>query len=159
MRLDWMKKLAGGTPQTESVVTRPTAAPSESPNPEGAEPVAPKLSARVISMMRSPFEDPFDPETIYFVESAADPTALLARGTSIRDGMLTWDDTNRDRIVELKAIEIDGDAIRVQTHPENRSYRFVPLTLEIYEERVRPYVELSPGFESTKALTDFYRAL
>ncbi len=100
--------------------------------------------------------DPFDMSVTYFVESDEDPTALIARRPGLSDGYVWWEDTNRERGHEVKTIQVDGDVVTVATKSD-RTYRFRPLTLALYDERVRAQVELSPTFESTEALQSFYR--
>src|SRR5438105_435079 len=100
---------------------------------------------------------PLDRSQVYLVESEQDPTALLARVAGIKNGMLFWDDTNRERLQPVDRITTTkSGAVNVYTK-SGAVYRFTPLTLELYEQKVRSRVELSPRFESTKALVDFYK--
>lgn len=118
----------------------PQRAPGEQPAPPPPEPSA----------------GPLDRNEIYFVESDQDPTALLARRAGIDDGWVHWDDTVRDRLHRVTEVREEGELILVQTEA-GFLYRFRPLTLELYDERVRANVELSPGFGSTEELREFYR--
>jgi hypothetical protein len=96
-----------------------------------------------------------DPGELYLVSSDHDPTALLALDAKVRGGYVTWFDTNRDRGHPIKDVKTEGDAIVFETE-RGWVYRFVPLTLEAYEEQVRAKVELSPEFKTREELKKFY---
>jgi hypothetical protein len=95
-----------------------------------------------------------DPNEVYFVESAEDPSALLALDAKIDGPYVAWFDTSRDRGQRITAQRLDGSALVFET--ERGTYRFEPLTLERYRTDVRPKVELSPDFGSVEALKTFY---
>lgn len=100
---------------------------------------------------------PLDRRQIYWVTSPVDPTALLARAAGVDDGWLHWDDTNRDRARRAESVEVkEGGVVTIRTEG-GVEYTFTPLTLELYDEHVRRFVELSPDFDSTDALLHFYR--
>ena len=98
----------------------------------------------------------FDSEMTYLVESAEDPTALIARRPGVADGFVWWEDTNRERGHEIAQVDQQGPVVTVVTK-KGATYRFEPLTLELYQAQVQAKVELSPAFESTEALQAFYR--
>jgi hypothetical protein len=100
-------------------------------------------------------KESFTRDTVYFVESEQDSTALIARFAGIREGFVFWDDTNRERAHPVESWETKGALITVRTQ-SGTEYRFRPLTLELYEERVKAQVELSPSFDSTEDLQAFY---
>ncbi|MCC7385054.1 MAG: hypothetical protein IT384_24625 [Deltaproteobacteria bacterium] len=96
-----------------------------------------------------------DPLEVYRVRSDGDPTVLLGLDARLRDdGVLTWFDTCRDRGFPVTGQRAEGATLVFDT--ERGAYRFEPLTLEVYQLEVKPLVELSPEFESTEALKQFY---
>lgn len=96
-----------------------------------------------------------DPKAIYRVYSEEDPTALIGLDVRRRGELLTWFDTGRDRGQEVTAEREEGGMLVFETK-NGFTYRFAPLTKELYDREVRPMVELSPEFESTEALRRFY---
>lgn len=97
-----------------------------------------------------------DPGEIYLVECDRDPTALLARHAGIREGHVYWDDTNRERLHRVQTVKQEGEVVSVETD-RGSVYRFRPLTVELYDQKVRANVELSPEFKTTEELKAFYR--
>jgi hypothetical protein len=142
---------APATGQAAKPAVRPSApqqkpaTPEKKPGPGPSKPAPPPAEA-----------GPFDRQMIYFVECAQDPTALIARRAGIDDGWLHWDDTNRDRMHRVLHVENEGETIRVYAE-RGFLYLFRPLTIELYNDKVREHVELSPMFGSTEELQDFYR--
>ena len=98
---------------------------------------------------------PLDRRQVYRVTSDEDPGALIALDARVRGDQLTWFDSNRDRGHPVQSHCDDGDAVKFVTE-RGASYRFVPLTKEIYDRDVRSKVELSPEFDSTEAIRRFY---
>ncbi len=148
-------------PRVPAAAPRPPAKPVTQPRVPAAKPPVTQAKTPVNGGPAQPAPPPrptgpLDLEQIYFVESDHDPTALLARRAGIDDGWLHWDDTNRDRVHRVGDVKQDGELITVQTD-RGLVYRFQPLTKEIYDEKVREKVELSPSFGSTEELREFYR--
>lgn len=96
-----------------------------------------------------------NPKEVYRVHSDEDPTALIALDAQAKDGRLTWFDTSRDRGHHITNTRKEGAGLVFETKG-GFTYRFEPLTKEIYDREVRPRVELSPEFESTESLRAFY---
>lgn len=96
-----------------------------------------------------------DPKAVYRVYSDEDPTALIGLDVRRQGGDLTWFDTSRDRGHQVVAEREEAGALVFETKA-GFTYRFAPLTKELYDAEVRPAVELSPEFESTEALRRFY---
>jgi hypothetical protein len=92
---------------------------------------------------------------IYRVFSDEDPTALIGLDARVEDGHLTWFDSNRDRGHRVSGAREEPGALIFETET-GFTYRFVPLTKELYDRDVRARVELSPEFESTDAIRRFY---
>lgn len=97
-----------------------------------------------------------DVDKAYLVESTEDDTVLLALEPSFRDGHMCWFDTLRPRAIpgRLESLSADGASFLSSTGVR---YRFRPLTLSLFEERVRGRVEGAPSFGSDDALHRFYR--
>jgi hypothetical protein len=96
-----------------------------------------------------------DSETIYFVDSDNDPTVLLAIGARRSGNDVEWFDTVRDRMIIATSIDERPESVRVVS--ERAKYEFTPLTLELYNLRVRARVDGRPSFGSTEELLQFYR--
>ena len=96
-----------------------------------------------------------DPQTTYLVECKSDSTVLLALQARVHLGRVEWFDTVRDRSIHFDEIGADGGTAVVQT--KEGVYRFTPLTLELYRDRVRERVDGRPDFESTDAVQRYYR--
>lgn len=95
-----------------------------------------------------------DPREVYRVFSEEDPTASLALDAKIQNGHVSWFDTARDRGHKIRTQRVEGDAMVFET--ERATYRFVPLTKELYDREIKAQVELSPEFASTDELRAFY---
>jgi len=144
---------AAAAPSRPSSVqpARPPARPG-APPPTAARPSQPAAAKPQEKQPRL-----FDPKQVYYVTSPIDPTALVARRVGIDEGWLHWDDTNKDRQRRAEASEArPGGVVWVKTE-KDVEYMFTPITLQLYEEHVRTKVELSPYFETTEALVEFYR--
>ncbi|MFZ9886458.1 MAG: hypothetical protein ACO3JL_03055 [Myxococcota bacterium] len=98
----------------------------------------------------------FDVEKVYLVESEEDDSVLLAIEPSFRDGHMCWFDTLRPRALPGRLESLTGEGARFVSSA-GATYRFRPLTLAVYEARVRPRVEAAPSFASDAELHRFYR--
>ena len=98
---------------------------------------------------------PLDPDITYLVESDEDPTVLLALEARISDNGAEWFDSVRDRCVAVQGLDVKPGVVVVTG--ERAVYRFRPLTLELYNERVAAHVAGHPSFGSDAELNDFYR--
>ncbi len=98
-----------------------------------------------------------DRDTVYLVQSAEDRTVLLAVFPQLTERGVEWFDTARDRGFVVTSVGRDGDVVSVTT--ANATYRFTPLTLELYKSHVRKRVDGRPMFSSIEALQRHYRKL
>lgn len=98
---------------------------------------------------------PFAEDQVYRVRSEEDPTAVLALDVQVRGGYLSWFDTHRDRGHRIALLDAVAGKPRLRTDT-GFTYVFEPLTKEIYDTEVKPFVELPPEFETTEALRRFY---
>ena len=89
------------------------------------------------------------PHKVYLVSCPEDSTVLVAIDVSIKDGYITWFDTVKERVMKIGEITIDNDEIFVFTRGDqegNPSYELRPLTLELYEETVKPKLNNAQDF-------------
>jgi hypothetical protein len=100
---------------------------------------------------------PLDPNTIYLVESDEEPSVLIAIDAKIERRYVGWFDTVRDRLFKVEAVEDEGEIVRVKS--PRGTFRFRPLTIELYDEKVRARVTGRPRFGSTAEVQRYYRAL
>ncbi|MBI3273690.1 MAG: hypothetical protein HYZ69_00955 [Candidatus Colwellbacteria bacterium] len=87
-------------------------------------------------------------QLIYLVESPEDSTVLIAINLEHRQSqkIMAWFDTVKERIMEYKTIEISPTHTIhfTRTTPlGDMSYNLRPLTLELYNEKVKQYL-ISP---------------
>jgi hypothetical protein len=90
----------------------------------------------------------------YFVESPNDDTVLLAIDVRLDEGQVEWFDTVRDRAFPVRACRETRDGVFVVT--DHTEFRFRPLTLELYNERVIAQVTGHRSFGSTEELQRYY---
>lgn len=98
-----------------------------------------------------------DPQVAYYVESRQDRSALIALDAKLTDTEVEWCDTIRDRGFPVEAVTEDDDAIVVRT--PRATYRFRPLSLDLYRQKVRLRVDGEPDFSTTEALQRYYQRL
>lgn len=91
----------------------------------------------------------------YLVRSDEDHTVLLALDAKVTPRGVEWFDTVRDRGFVAQSVDADGEELIVRT--ARATYRFTPLTIELYRERVKGRVDGQRDFASTDALQRFYR--
>jgi hypothetical protein len=99
------------------------------------------------------------PEGIYYVESSEDPTVLLAMDIVLGGDLIRWFDTIKERRMEVRRVLNDDPlhfAFEREDGERGRVYRFVPLTLEIYRERVRSRLLDGKDFETSKEMKDAF---
>lgn len=97
----------------------------------------------------------FEPGGVYWVESAEDPTVLLAINPRVTErGYVEWYDSVRDRIFPVVETRTDGEVIVVVS--KKASFRFLPLTLERYRSQVRHRVQGALDFSDDESLRRFY---
>lgn len=91
---------------------------------------------------------------VYYVESPTDETVLVAIHPqySTETQSLTWWDTVKERIKLVKAIEIVGEVLQVTDASDTR-YVFHPMTLAIYNERVKDQLIEGRAFNTEEDLT------
>ena len=98
------------------------------------------------------------PEPVYYVSSEDDNTVLIAMNVAIqyinstdnKKAVVTWYDTNRVRVMEAdvwKFIE-DGFIFNRSDVKKPQVYRFVPMTLEIYHNKVKARIYTQHDFSN-----------
>jgi hypothetical protein len=95
-------------------------------------------------------------EAVYLVESPEDRAALLAIGPQLADKRVRWHDSVRHRSFPVVEARAAGPQVIVKT--PRATYRFRPLTLELYDARVRRRVAGAPRFGSTAEVQAHYLA-
>ena len=98
-----------------------------------------------------------DRDQLYLVESDEDPGALIAMYASVTDRGVEWFDASRDR--GFRALDVVSHDGVVEVTTPKAVYRFTPMSVELYREKVRHRVTGQPDFETTEALRRHYRAL
>lgn len=98
----------------------------------------------------------FAEQTPYYVSSATDDSVLIAIDPKIHDGYVEWFDSVRDRMFEVVNVKRDGEVIEVET--PRATYRFQPMTLELYDRFIKDKVDGKPSFYSTEQVRSFYQA-
>lgn len=81
----------------------------------------------------------FSKTKIFFVGSISDQKALIALHPfyDSESNTLRWWDTNHERLIEIKnLIGIEANVLSLQT-VDNKQYRFIPMTLQIYNNLVK----------------------
>lgn len=96
----------------------------------------------------------FEPRGVYWVSSKEDRTVLLAILPRIKGRNVEWYDGLRDRGFQVESTSREGEAIVVVT--PKATYRFLPLTVERYREKVRPRVQGDFDFVDDESLRRFY---
>ena len=92
---------------------------------------------------------------VYYVTSPNDDTVRLAMDIGIKDGMLCWFDTVKERRMKIgKIVEHTLTRFvfaRADGEP-GREYTFVPLTLEIFRAHVKDHILIPRDFESEEEM-------
>ena len=103
------------------------------------------------------------PARVYFVESEQDNTVHYALDVEIRQGYATWFDGTKERIMRIGSIiekKSDLFVFERDASEGGGQYRFVPMTLELYNSKVKQHLispsefqneeEMFKAFEETK---------
>lgn len=107
------------------------------------------------------------PQYVYYVDCPEDDTVRVALRPEVRrlkDGQLGvfwWDPSYPlpDRMRVAKSVRKVGDGIEFDEAEETqRRYRLLPMTLELYREKVRDTIPSRPDFETLEELVEAYRA-
>ena len=106
------------------------------------------------------------PHYVYYIECPDDDTVRVALQpvlTTHGDGtgkMFWWDPSypNHDRTRQVVAIGRKGDVVMFREAGDGgRIYRMEPLTLELYDAKVKPTLITPQDFESMEELEAAYR--
>lgn len=92
---------------------------------------------------------------IYYVSCPSDNTVLIAFDVEVKDGVVRWLDSVKDRVMEYEHI-IDSSQehfIFKRTHREGGGiYTFIPLTLSIFREHVKDRILIPQDFKTEEEL-------
>lgn len=106
------------------------------------------------------------PKAIYYVESDDDYTVLVGINIVIKRYkmgrktffIIRWYDTSHDRIMLASRIEYINNAFIFKRIKKEGGgiYRFTPMDVDTYNERVRPYLFAAPRISSIEELEDIF---
>ena len=101
------------------------------------------------------------PKRIYYVESLGDLTVCVAMDVKVLDDRITWFDTVKDRGMHIEKV-IDsnpGHFVFIRKGAEHpQTYTFLPMTLELYEAKVKPHLINGSDFETIEDLEAAFEA-
>ena len=99
------------------------------------------------------------PEPVYYIESPEDDTVLVGIGVAIEtnaDGptTITWYDTSHERAMTAEEIhQEDGRfAFKRSAAEGGQSYKFIPMDLSIYNDKVKHELMSGKDFDSKEEL-------
>lgn len=100
---------------------------------------------------------------VYYVESKEDSTVQIAMDLKVIEDRITWFDTIKERGMHIKKITDNNPEHFVfvrESNGDEQTYTFVPMTLEIYNTKVKDSLihgrdfdkleDLEKAFEETK---------
>lgn len=101
------------------------------------------------------------PARAYYISSPDDTTVLLGLDVIIRDKMIRWYDTVKERMFEIGDIQEDAPEQLVFTRKDSvtenepaRVYTLQPLTLDLYNAHVKSKLRAGEDFDSVEKLYD-----
>lgn len=92
----------------------------------------------------------------YYVSSPTDDSVLIALDPKLTERYVEWFDSVRDRMFEVVKVNEQGQVIIVET--ERGTFKFEPMTIELYERHIKRKVDGQPAFYSTEQVRSFYQA-
>lgn len=98
---------------------------------------------------------PIRPDVTYLIEHALDGGVSIALDAKVAQGHLQWFDTVRDRALRVISINESLDCIEIDTLAGRHT--LTPMTVQLYEAKVRPFVIGAQRFVSDYELQMFYR--
>ena len=96
-----------------------------------------------------------DHATTYLVQSDEDRSVLVALWPKLDGKRLEWFDTVRDRGFHVQSSSRDADKVEVKT--ARATYRFRPLTAELYRDFVQSKVDGRPELPTNEDVQAFYQ--
>ncbi|MDD5710678.1 MAG: hypothetical protein PHV43_01055 [Candidatus Colwellbacteria bacterium] len=93
-------------------------------------------------------------ERVYYVSCPSDSTVLVGMNVIVSSNLVRWFDTVKERIMELEKIVDDSPGGFSFKRQDGGIYTFVPMTMEIYEDKVRKHL-ISPP-ETVGSLADLF---
>jgi hypothetical protein len=95
------------------------------------------------------------PARVYYVSSPDDNTVLLALDVNILSDAIHWFDTVKERVVHMAQVQAEYPAEFTFKTPDQeggRTYTFTPLTLEVYNNKVKSEVLVPQEFSSEEEM-------
>lgn len=101
------------------------------------------------------------PGRVYYISCQSDDTVLVGMDIAIRMGTVRWFDTVKERAMEIEKIVENSQSGFAFERKGGGVYTFVPMTLEVYEDKVKRHLisppdafnsldDLIKSFEKTK---------
>ncbi len=95
-------------------------------------------------------------DRVYYVTCESDSTVLIAMDVRVQDKYIVWFDTVKERTMEIsRIIEENNDKFVFERKNDSENidiYTFVPLTLDIFNEKIKPRFPERPGFETEQEM-------
>ena len=100
------------------------------------------------------------PAPVYYVESSDDNSVLIGMDVAIEknpDGtsLVTWHDTTRERAMMADEVKNEDDFFAFKRTDEEggQFYKFSPMTLELYNEKVKAELIAGQDFDNPDEMT------
>lgn len=98
--------------------------------------------------------------TLYYVECQLDPTVLVAMNTKVMDDYVSWFDTVKERMMRVKTV-VNPDpnqfAFERADGQEGAVYSFMPMTVDVYNQFVKPKLPNGTEFTDDAALQKAFK--
>ena len=98
---------------------------------------------------------------IFYVSSSSDPTVLVGLKVNIKGRTISWFDTVKERSMTASIIKKNEPEHIVFERSKDEGggeYNFVPLTLEIYRQKVKPKLMSPKEFEKQEEMEKSFEA-
>jgi len=95
------------------------------------------------------------PGRVFFVSSSSDSTVLIALDVVVQGAYIRWFDTVKERVMKVKEILDKNPAHFVFEREEGEGggmYTFIPMTSEIYNEKVKRHLLAPQDFADEEAM-------
>ena len=100
------------------------------------------------------------PAPVYYVESSDDNSVLIGMDVTVEknpDGtaLVTWHDTTRERAMMADEVKNEDDFFAFKRTDEEggQFYKFSPMTLELYNEKVKAELIAGQDFDNPDEMT------
>lgn len=98
---------------------------------------------------------------VFYVSSDTDDSVLIGIDLKVdfNEKVISWFDTVKDRVMELEDVisRNPNHFVFKRRGQENGTYVFVPLTLEIYNKKVKNKILIPRDFKTEKDMLDAFK--